>query len=474
MGGVSKSQSAMEYLMTYGWAILIIAVVLGALYSLGIFNGANFLGGTCVAGPGYLCSDPLLSASGTLAFTYGYQGPNVTVIGFACTNTTTAPASFALSGSSDLQPGQEESVSVSCPLQSGATLGTPYSGYLWVEYDQAGQSDLISRFATIRTTVSKSSPAGILYVGFLYPGRVYTDELASVYANNGTIINEYPLTANAYALNVSPGGSTLYAFQGNGNIIAWNPVSNSVEGVVTVPLGANTPLGVGASPNGRYLWAVTGNWLNYDAVAYVISTSSYSIVANTAFTLAYPTNGWNVERVISFSPDGSTAYIDGYGGGMVERISTSNYIELGSTSSLSFPDSIMLSGNGADLYVPGYDGGLYTIDTSNNVVVNTMGNFPSTMHYNILSSEGSYLYAAGNGDNVERVHLSDYTSTEWSTVSNYYSTYLAISSNNSVLYMSMYASGGSPGGVAEINTANGNVIRFLSFPQGLGYVYSTT
>ena len=37
-----NSQSAMEYLMTYGWAILIIAVVLGALFSLGVFNGNNF------------------------------------------------------------------------------------------------------------------------------------------------------------------------------------------------------------------------------------------------------------------------------------------------------------------------------------------------------------------------------------------------------------------------------------------------
>ncbi len=37
-----KSQSAMEYLMTYGWAILIIAVVLIALFQLGVFNGSNF------------------------------------------------------------------------------------------------------------------------------------------------------------------------------------------------------------------------------------------------------------------------------------------------------------------------------------------------------------------------------------------------------------------------------------------------
>ena len=38
----SRSQSAMEYLMTYGWAILIIAVVLGALFELGVFNSTNF------------------------------------------------------------------------------------------------------------------------------------------------------------------------------------------------------------------------------------------------------------------------------------------------------------------------------------------------------------------------------------------------------------------------------------------------
>ena len=38
----SKAQSAMEYLMTYGWAILIIAVVLAALFQLGVFNPITF------------------------------------------------------------------------------------------------------------------------------------------------------------------------------------------------------------------------------------------------------------------------------------------------------------------------------------------------------------------------------------------------------------------------------------------------
>ncbi len=37
-----KNQSAMEYLMTYGWSILIVAVVLGALSFLGVFNPLTF------------------------------------------------------------------------------------------------------------------------------------------------------------------------------------------------------------------------------------------------------------------------------------------------------------------------------------------------------------------------------------------------------------------------------------------------
>lgn len=37
-----KSQTAMEYLITYGWAILIISVVIAALFMLNVFNPATF------------------------------------------------------------------------------------------------------------------------------------------------------------------------------------------------------------------------------------------------------------------------------------------------------------------------------------------------------------------------------------------------------------------------------------------------
>jgi len=39
-----KAQAAMEYLMTYGWAILIVIIVAAALFALGVFNPTAWTG----------------------------------------------------------------------------------------------------------------------------------------------------------------------------------------------------------------------------------------------------------------------------------------------------------------------------------------------------------------------------------------------------------------------------------------------
>ena len=41
-----RSQSALEYMMTYGWAILIIVIVAVILYSMGIFNPSSSISTT--------------------------------------------------------------------------------------------------------------------------------------------------------------------------------------------------------------------------------------------------------------------------------------------------------------------------------------------------------------------------------------------------------------------------------------------
>ena len=41
---VMKGQTALDFLMTYGWALLLIVLVVGALFALGIFDIGSFLG----------------------------------------------------------------------------------------------------------------------------------------------------------------------------------------------------------------------------------------------------------------------------------------------------------------------------------------------------------------------------------------------------------------------------------------------
>jgi hypothetical protein len=42
-----KAQSVLEFLTTYGWAILILIIVLAVLYVLGIFNPSVYAPNTC-------------------------------------------------------------------------------------------------------------------------------------------------------------------------------------------------------------------------------------------------------------------------------------------------------------------------------------------------------------------------------------------------------------------------------------------
>ncbi len=52
-GTMKKAQSAMEYLMTYGWAILIVIIVAAALFALGVFNPATYTQQTAIGFQGF-------------------------------------------------------------------------------------------------------------------------------------------------------------------------------------------------------------------------------------------------------------------------------------------------------------------------------------------------------------------------------------------------------------------------------------
>lgn len=145
----------MEYLMTYGWAILVIAVVMVALYYLGILNGNQSSGPTtCVPNAGFMCYGPLYSAtSGNIVITVGQAtGVRWLSANIAYVNTGTNennPATLFTAGTENtvysnngLSSGESEAVTVPVSTPNadagGTRIGDTYSGEVWAQYTQSG------------------------------------------------------------------------------------------------------------------------------------------------------------------------------------------------------------------------------------------------------------------------------------------------------------------------------------------------
>ena len=50
-----KSQAAMEFLMTYGWAVLVVLAAIAALAYFGVLSPEKFLPEKCILAPGLAC-----------------------------------------------------------------------------------------------------------------------------------------------------------------------------------------------------------------------------------------------------------------------------------------------------------------------------------------------------------------------------------------------------------------------------------
>jgi hypothetical protein len=133
----SKAQSAMEYLMTYGWAILIIAVVLAVFFQLGVFNSS--LPNACLASSGYYCQNPTLSTTGVLNLTIGQatgQTLYSTYVLFDPSGASLSQSASAYIGT--LQSGQAVNINIKLPntppYPQSYTIGTTLTGYIYLAY----------------------------------------------------------------------------------------------------------------------------------------------------------------------------------------------------------------------------------------------------------------------------------------------------------------------------------------------------
>ncbi|MFH1285166.1 MAG: hypothetical protein ABIH99_01145 [Candidatus Micrarchaeota archaeon] len=143
-----RGQAAMEYLMTYGWAILVIIIVLAALLYLGVFNIGERLPERCDFPAGFQCTNQIVTGStGALTFNLiNAQQKQVTLEGAACAAADASQPTTFDTINQNIAVGSNLTVSVStndCPTGSA---GTMLNGKIWIKYKLAG--DASSRYTS--------------------------------------------------------------------------------------------------------------------------------------------------------------------------------------------------------------------------------------------------------------------------------------------------------------------------------------
>lgn len=142
-----KGQSAMEYLMTYGWAILVIIIVIAVLFYIGVLNPRNVTPTACTFPPGISCASYKLDINNTLSLRIGQSlGHRINVTGINCSLSTVRPPGFYNNGTTVLPErpmsnGDSASIATVCVSDTGNPLDEGNTGDImrfrvWMNYSE--------------------------------------------------------------------------------------------------------------------------------------------------------------------------------------------------------------------------------------------------------------------------------------------------------------------------------------------------
>ncbi len=136
-----KSQAALEFIMTYGWAILVVLVAVGALAYFGVLSPDKFLPSKCTLQAGIGCMDHKASSTTNQlqvrvqnSLGYAVNVDKVSAAGCTCqSNPVVAPCvAYAGGGASTLDNGGSSTYTLTCPTPTLST--SKYNGNFNITY----------------------------------------------------------------------------------------------------------------------------------------------------------------------------------------------------------------------------------------------------------------------------------------------------------------------------------------------------
>ena len=139
-----KAQAAMEFLMTYGWAILVVLVAIGALAYFGVLSPDKFLPSKCTLPSGLACLDHKATDAGVtvvLQNALGYDINSVTVDFGSCGRATV--------GATSLANGAKDTYTATCDLSALSK----YSADVTVNYNIIETGLTHNKTGTITTKI---------------------------------------------------------------------------------------------------------------------------------------------------------------------------------------------------------------------------------------------------------------------------------------------------------------------------------
>jgi len=141
MKNYKKSQAAMEFLMTYGWAILVVLVAIGALAYFGFLNPDRFLPSKCTLGAGLTCVDHRADGSTNavdiiIRNGLGYDLTGVAITLEGCPTVAAIAAGDCALAATTMNNG-DQCTFRSAACTAGLTDGAKFSADLTVDYVNA-------------------------------------------------------------------------------------------------------------------------------------------------------------------------------------------------------------------------------------------------------------------------------------------------------------------------------------------------
>ena len=133
-----KSQAALEFLMTYGWAILVVLVAVGALAYFGVLSPDRYLPSKCTLQAGIACLDFKVQGAGgaggvgvVTARITNSLGYNIDTISVKAGNCGDYPGSAGSTGQLTLANGDSATYTIPC---AAAITASKYNELLNVTY----------------------------------------------------------------------------------------------------------------------------------------------------------------------------------------------------------------------------------------------------------------------------------------------------------------------------------------------------